>query len=123
MLEAVNLTYRLLNDANPYHLPPEGSLSIAGHFHCPVNGFPEKARLNVGQHETTQAKAGIAAHLSGGAVRGKACDWCGRVQGYEGLYVVDGTMAPSGCTAATNPAHTIDALAERCVENILSCDF
>ena len=45
------------------------------------------------------------------------------VQGYEGLYVVDGTMAPSGCTAATNPAHTIATSAERCVENILSCDF
>ncbi len=85
MLEAVNLTYRLLNEANPYDLPPEGSLSFAGRFHCPVNGFPENSRLNVGQHETTQAKAGVAAHLSGGAVRGKACDWYGRVPGYEGL--------------------------------------
>ncbi len=41
----------------------------------------------------------------------------------EGLYVVDGAMAPNGCTAATNPARTIAALAERCVENILSRDF
>jgi cholesterol oxidase len=123
MLEAVNLTYKLLNDANPYDLPPVGSLSFSGHFHCPINGFPEKSRLNAGQHETTLANAGITAHPIGGAVLGKACDWYGRVDGYDGLYVVDGAMVPSGCTAATNPAHTIAALAERCVENILAHDF
>ena len=69
MLEAVNLTYKLLNDANPS-----------------ANGT----------------------------------DAC------EGMRVFTSPMgpkAPSGCTAATNSAHTIDALAERCVENILSRDF
>jgi cholesterol oxidase len=123
MLDAVNLTYKMLNDSNPYDLPPEGSLSFSGHFHCPVNGFPEKSKLNAGQHETTHANGGITAHPIGGAVLGKACDWYGRVKGYQGLYVVDGAMVPGGCTAATNPAHTIAALAERCVENILSLDF
>jgi len=34
-----------------------------------------------------------------------------------------GALAPSGCTAATNPAHPIAALAEGCVENMLSRDF
>ena len=70
----MNLIYRLPNDANPYGLPPEGSLSFAGHFHCPANGFPEKSRVNAGQDETTQAIAGITAHPIGGAAPGKACE-------------------------------------------------
>lgn len=123
MLDAVNLTYKLLNDANPYDLPPVGSLSFSGHFHCPVNGFPERSHLNAGQHEITSANGGITAHPIGGAVLGKACDWFGRVKGYQGLYVVDGAMVPGGCTAATNPAHTIAALAERCLETIIAEDF
>jgi cholesterol oxidase len=123
MLDAVNHTYKLLNDANPYDMPPQGSLSFSGHFYCPINGFPEKSRLNAGKHDTTQANAGITAHPIGGAVLGKACDWYGRVQGYDGLYVVDGAMVPGGSTAATNPAHTIAALAERCMDSILSRDF
>jgi len=123
MLEAVNLTYRPLNDANPYDLPSAGSLSFSGHFHCPVNGFPERSRLNAGQHETTQANAGKTARPIGGSALGKACDWCRRVRGYEAIYVVDGAMVPSGCTAATNSAHTIAALAERCLDSILRRDF
>jgi cholesterol oxidase len=123
MLDAVNLTYALLNADNPYDLPPEGSLSFSGHYHCPVNGFPDQSHLNAGQHETTKANAGITAHPIGGAVLGKACDWYGRLKGYQGLYVVDGAMVPGGCTAATNPAHTIAALAERCMDRILVEDF
>ncbi|NMQ17943.1 hypothetical protein E4P82_01235 [Candidatus Competibacter phosphatis] len=46
----------------------------------------------------------------------------GRVQGYPGLYVVDAALIP-GCTAATNPALTIAALAERCMEQIVAKDF
>jgi hypothetical protein len=81
MVEAVNLTYKLLDDDNPYELPPEGSLRSSGHLRRRVNGFP------------------------------------------EGLCLVDGTVVPGGCTAATNPAHTIAALAERCIDSILSRDF
>jgi len=61
-------------------------------------------------------------HLQASERRQSICDWYGREQGYDGLYVVDGAMAPSGCTAAANPAH-IATSAEGCVESILSRDF
>lgn len=121
MLEAVNLTYALLDDNNPYEMPIKGSLNFSGHYFCPINGFPEPSNQSV-VHDKTQAGAGITAHPCGGVVLGKACDMYGRVQGYQGLYVVDAALIP-GCTAATNPALTIAALAERCMEQIVAKDF
>nr|WP_241994494.1 GMC oxidoreductase [Chroococcidiopsis cubana] len=55
----------------------------------------------------------------GGAVLGKACDDYGQVSGYRGLYVVDGALIP-GSTGCTNPAYTIAALAERCMDRIIA---
>ncbi|MER2556863.1 MAG: GMC oxidoreductase [Candidatus Competibacter denitrificans] len=121
MLEAVNLTYALLDDNNPYEMPVKGSLNFTGHYFCPTNGFPEPSDQSV-THDKTQAGAGVTAHPCGGVVLGKACDMYGRVQGYQGLYVVDAALIP-GCTAATNPALTIAALAERCMEDIVAKDF
>lgn len=63
----------------------------------------------------------LTAHPLGGAVLGKACDFYGRVFGYQGLYVVDSALIP-GSTACTNPSFTITALAERCLERIISED-
>jgi cholesterol oxidase len=59
------------------------------------------------------------AHPLGGAVLGQACDLDGRVLGYNGLYVVDGALIP-GSAAACNPALTIAAVAERCMDRILA---
>jgi cholesterol oxidase len=53
---------------------------------------------------------------------GKACDFYGRVQGYKGLYVVDGALIPLA-TAAANPALTIGAFAERCMDEILKTEL
>ena len=64
--------------------------------------------------------AGLTAHPLGGAVIGQATDTIGRVR--DGLYVVDGALIP-GSTGAVNPALTISALAERCMERILAEDF
>ncbi|GAB1542260.1 GMC oxidoreductase [Scytonema sp. NUACC21] len=61
---------------------------------------------------------GTTAHPLGGAVLGKACDEYGRVRGYQGLYVVDGALIP-GSTGCVNPALTIAALAERCMDKIV----
>ena len=63
-----------------------------------------------------------SAHPLGGAVLGQACDLYGRVKGYQGLYVVDGALLP-GSTGAANPALTIAAMAERCMDQIISCDI
>ena len=53
---------------------------------------------------------------------GKACDLYGRIKGYEGLYVTDAAFIPLA-TAATNPALTIAAFAERSMEHIMQNDF
>lgn len=61
-------------------------------------------------------------HPLGGATLGTACDGHGRVDGYPGLYVVDGALVP-GSTGACNPAWTIAALAERCLDDVLARDL
>jgi cholesterol oxidase len=61
-------------------------------------------------------------HPLGGVVMGRATDTFGRVMGYEGLYVVDGAIVP-GSTPTANPAWTISALAERCLDTIVREDF
>jgi cholesterol oxidase len=66
--------------------------------------------------------ASFTAHPLGGAVLGKATDNYGRVNGYSGLYVMDGAMV-NGSTGAVNPSLTISALAERNIERILAEDF
>jgi cholesterol oxidase len=121
MIDAANLTYSKLDKGNPYPLPPAGSLSFKGHFHCPVNGFPEKSTENLAGNGSV-ANGGVTAHPLGGAVMGRACDLFGRVKGYSGLYVVDGAFIP-GSTAAANPAFTIAAFAERSMSDILAKDF
>ena len=64
------------------------------------------------------ANAPFTAHPLGGAVLGQATDNYGRVEGYSGLYVVDGAAIP-GSTGAVNPSLTITAVAERNVEAII----
>ncbi len=69
-----------------------------------------------------QVKDDICYHPLGGCVMGKASDFYGRVKGYEGLYVNDGSFMPSS-SACTNPSYTIAALAERNIEKVLAEDF
>jgi cholesterol oxidase len=45
-------------------------------------------------------------------------DDCGRVHGYDGLYVLDGSIVPTAL--GVNPSKTIAALAERGVERLLA---
>ena len=73
----------------------------------------------VKNRSTSQLNSTTTAHPLGGAVLGKACDEYGRVFGYQGLYVVDGSLIP-GSTACTNPSLTIAALAERCMDKIIT---
>jgi cholesterol oxidase len=60
-------------------------------------------------------------HPLGGAVLGQACDEYGRVHGYPGLYVMDGALIP-GSAGACNPALTIAALTERCMDHVITHD-
>ena len=63
----------------------------------------------------------VVAHPVGGVVLGESTDAYGRLHGYRGLYCLDGALMP-GSTAAVNPALTIAAVVERCLDEIIS-DF
>jgi cholesterol oxidase len=60
-------------------------------------------------------------HPLGGAVLGTATDLFGRVKGYSGLYVTDGSLIPG--SIGVNPFVTITALAERNIARILAEDL
>lgn len=64
----------------------------------------------------------MTGHQLGGACIGKVCDLDGRVAGHPHLYVVDGALLP-GSSTCTNPALTIAAIAERCMERIIATDL
>ena len=65
----------------------------------------------------------FTAHPVGGAVLGKATTRIGRVRDHRGLYVVDGALIPGGSVGGVNPAFTIAALAERCMDQIIASRF
>ncbi|MDR0184415.1 GMC oxidoreductase [Lysobacter arvi] len=77
------------------------------------NGVPAGVPLLV-----PDIKADFTAHPLGGVVLGEATDDYGMVNGYSGLYVVDGAMVP-GSTGTVNPSLTITALAERTMEMVI----
>ncbi|RVU27833.1 GMC family oxidoreductase [Streptomyces antnestii] len=60
-------------------------------------------------------------HPLGGAVLDKATDNYGRLHGYAGLYVIDGSLIPGN--TSVNPFVTITALAERNIEKIIATDL
>ena len=60
-------------------------------------------------------------HPLGGAVLNKATDNYGRLHGYAGLYVIDGSLIPGN--TSVNPFVTITALAERNIEKIIATDL
>ncbi|QKW10410.1 GMC family oxidoreductase [Streptomyces sp. NA04227] len=60
-------------------------------------------------------------HPLGGVVLNRATDNYGRLRGYAGLYVIDGSLIPGNTTV--NPFVTITALAERNIEAIVANDL
>jgi len=60
-------------------------------------------------------------HPLGGAILNKATDNYGRLYGYTGLYVTDGSLIPGN--TSVNPFVTITALAERNIEKVIATDF
>lgn len=81
------------------------------------------ARYMTGGHPVIprQPALPVVAHPVGGVVLGKSTDPYGRLRGYDGLYCLDGALMP-GTTAAVNPALTIAAIVERCLDEIIT-DF
>lgn len=60
-------------------------------------------------------------HPLGGCLLGQATDDAGRVQGYPGLYVMDGALINGN--VGVNPFLTITALAERNMARVIAEDF
>jgi cholesterol oxidase len=60
-------------------------------------------------------------HPLGGAILDKATDNYGRLRGYSGLYVIDGSLIPGN--TSVNPFVTITALAERNIDKIIATDL
>ncbi|MFB9572958.1 GMC oxidoreductase [Streptomyces yanii] len=60
-------------------------------------------------------------HPLGGALLNRATDNYGRLHGYVGLYVIDGSLIPGN--TSVNPFVTITALAERNIEKIIATDL
>ncbi|HEV2845573.1 MAG TPA: GMC family oxidoreductase [Thermoanaerobaculia bacterium] len=80
-----------------------------------TNSFPSSSINEVLLNVPTTA------HILGGAPMGSTpaegvIDWRNRVFGYEGLYVVDGSMIPSNL--GVNPSLTITAMAEHAMSHI-----
>jgi cholesterol oxidase len=80
-----------------------------------MNGYPKGSWFEV------LLDAPTTAHILGGCVMGETptdgvVDPCGRVFGYPGLYIVDGSVIPANLNA--NPALTITAIAEYFMDHI-----
>jgi cholesterol oxidase len=71
-----------------------------------------------GPFPTVPGVSALTAHPLGGVPLGKATDYYGRVNGYPGMYVVDGAVMP-GNTGGANPSLTIAAMAERSLDEIV----
>ncbi|MFI6520477.1 GMC family oxidoreductase, partial [Spirillospora sp. NPDC050679] len=61
-------------------------------------------------------------HPRGGAVLGTPTHPYGRPPGYRGVSGRDSALLP-GSSAAVNPALTIAAIVERCLDHLLPADF
>ena len=120
LLDRANHTLGLLDKARDDKPAAAALEPFQGHYQCAINARPNAGPAKA--QEKTTASSGVTAHLLGGAVLGKACDLYGRVVGYSGLYVVDGALIPRAA-AACNPALTIAAFAERCMDKILAEDI
>lgn len=60
-------------------------------------------------------------HPLGGCLLGQSTDLYGRLHGYPGMYVMDGSLVPG--STGVNPFVTITALAERNIEQIIATDL
>jgi enediyne biosynthesis protein E9 len=71
----------------------------------------------------TETQGVYCAHPLGGCPMAEspdlgAVDDTGRAYGYEGLYCIDGSIAPT--SLGVNPSLTISALSERCAERLVA---
>ena len=112
--------YDRASDAVNLEWPDQGNRYVEEALRAVHNTIAERSNIGTGYPPlgVRDVNATFTAHPLGGVVLGKATDGYGRVNGYNGLYVVDGSLVP-GSTGIVNPSLTISALAERNVEAVL----
>jgi cholesterol oxidase len=107
------VSYNASTDALQVHFSPDSDAAVR-HLVEHLNQVNGGTLLSIASQ--------VTGHQLGGACMGQVCDVDGRVAGHRQLYVVDGALIP-GSTTCVNPALTIAAIAERCLEHILKEDM
>lgn len=115
--QRADFTYNARTDTVSLNWPDSGAVELLSATRRTIERMVRRNGDEYPNFNASLASAGTG-HPLGGAVMGKACDLDGRVQNYDGLYVVDGALIP-GSTGATNPCLTIAAIAERSMDRIL----
>lgn len=103
--------YNSETDTVELHWPSDGALNVRQRFESVFGNFGS-AFINIGNN--SQA---FTLHPLGGVPLGLATDMECQLDGYQGLYAVDGSIVP-GSSGATNPSGLISSLAERCMKPI-----
>ncbi len=116
LLKAATYTHTLLDQANNSRGGKSTSLMHIGSGDVLRQMSDPETAMKTAMSTVTNTDT---AHPLGGAVMGKACNHYGKAFGYDSLYVVDSALIP-GSTGCSNPALTIAALAERCMDRLAS---
>lgn len=113
-------TYNSGTDTSTLNFPLSANAEVVKSLSKMLTTIKSKAVNYFIQNPPFILTIGLATgHPLGGMVMGLACDYDGRVLGYQGLYVVDGALIP-GFACSANPSLTIAAIAERCMDRLKS---
>ncbi|MBO0767860.1 MAG: GMC family oxidoreductase [Solirubrobacterales bacterium] len=110
-------TYNASSGKVDLSFPSGGDAALAARIKQRIDTVAGKGSLAL----NTNDMVNTTWHSLGGACIGDVTDTEGRVQGQQGLYVLDGALQP-GTTCACNPSMTIAAVAERAMDRIVAKD-
>jgi cholesterol oxidase len=119
-----NFTYNAAKDSATLNWAADGNAEALASCKLVNNKIAYYSKTAPGAEPWIPDVSGLnwTAHPLGGMVIGQATDNYGRVEGYKGLYVMDGALMP-GSTGAVNPSLTISAIAERNIEAIIAAGY
>ncbi|HKP60248.1 MAG TPA: GMC family oxidoreductase N-terminal domain-containing protein [Polyangiales bacterium] len=111
-------TYNASTDTVELNWPAGAAHNVYQRFYDIWSKFPGFFVPGTGAPVFTEAQAtAFTLHPLGGVPLGLATDMKCGLQGYDGLYAVDGSIVP-GSAAVANPSGLIAALSERCMKEM-----